>query len=141
MKINPYLNFNGQAEEAFNFYKSVLGVEFLGDIYRMEGSPGMENLKEEEKNLVMHAALQVGDTLLMASDIVPSLGHKLELGNHIYLTLHVDSRAEADRVFQGLSEGGTAEMPMADMFWGDYYGCLKDKFGVGWMISYHEAKG
>jgi len=136
-RLHPYLNFDGNAEEAFNFYKSVFGGEFEGGIHRMSSAPGFENLTEEEKNRVMHVGLKVGKVYLMASDIIPSMGHKLVQGNNNYISISADSREEAERLFEGLSEGGEIEMPLEDQFWGDYYGSFKDKFGVHWMISYN----
>src|SRR5690606_9109213 len=96
LKLNPYLNFDGNTEEAFNFYKTVFGGEFAGGIMRMSVAPGTENLPEDEKNRLMHVSLPLdnGQTL-MASDIVPSMGHKLNQGNNIYLSLHPDSKEEA----------------------------------------------
>src|SRR5690606_29526188 len=116
----------------------VFGGEFAGGIMRMSVAPGTENLPEDEKNRVMHVSLPLenGQTL-MASDIVPSMGHKLNQGNNIYLSLHPDSKEEADRLFNALADGGTVEMPMADQFWGDYFGSLVDKFGIGWMVNYN----
>jgi PhnB protein len=138
MKVNPYLNFDGKAEEAFQFYQSVFGGELF--IQRMNQAPGTEGLPEEEKQLVMHVCLPISDgQMIMASDIVPSMGHKLNVGNNNYISLMPDSRAEMDRVFNGLSEGGSIEMPLADMFWGDYFGSFTDKYGVGWMLS-HSSK-
>lgn len=137
MKVNPYLNFNGQAEEAFNFYKSVFGGEFSGNM-KMKEAPGTEKLTEDEQNLTMHISLPIGkDIVLMASDIVPSMGQKLLKGNNNYISLHPDSRTEADRLFNGLSVGGEIEMPMADQFWGDYFGSFTDKFGICWMINFN----
>lgn len=137
---NPYLNFDGKTEEAFNFYKSVFGGEFMGNgIMRMKDTPGCSemNLTEEEKNRVMHVSLPLANgQVLMASDIIPSMGHKLTVGNNNYICLSTASREESDRIFNGLSKGGVVEMPMQDMFWGDYYGSFKDKYGVCWMISY-----
>ncbi|MGN6212136.1 VOC family protein [Parafilimonas sp.] len=135
-KLNPYLNFDGKAEEAFTFYKSVFGGEFRGEVFKMGNAPGCENLPEVEKNRVMHIALPVGNDLLMASDIVPSMGHKLIEGNNNYVSIFPDSREEADKLFNGLSAGGQVEMPMADQFWGDYFGSFTDKYGVKWMINY-----
>ncbi len=135
-KLNPYLNFDGTAEDAFNFYKSVFGGEFVGGVMRMGDAPGTENLPEDEKRRVMHVALPVGGDLLMASDIVPSMGHKLTVGNNNYISIFPESREEADRLFGALSQGGTVEMPMADQFWGDYFGSFQDQFGVYWMINY-----
>lgn len=140
-KLNPYLNFDGNAEEAFNFYKSVFGGEFKGGINRMSDAPGTENLSAEEKNRVMHIALPIaGGDMLMASDIIPSMGHKLVKGNNNYISLFPESREEADRLFNGLSAGGNIEMPLDDMFWGAYYGSFEDKFGVHWMINYEKGE-
>lgn len=137
-KLNPYLNFDGNAEEAFNFYKSVFGGEFAGGIMKMSGAPGTENLPDDEKERVMHVSLPLDNNqTLMASDIVPSMGHKLTQGNNVYLSLHPDNKEEADQLFNALAEGGNVEMPMADQFWGDYFGSLVDKFGIGWMVNYN----
>jgi len=140
-KLNSYLNFDGNAEEAFNFYKSIFGGEFMGGVMKMGEMPGAENVPESEKNRVMHVALPItGGDLLMASDIMPSAGHKLIVGNNNYICISPESREEADRLFNGLSAGGEVEMPMEDQFWGDYFGSFKDKFGVCWMISYNSGK-
>jgi PhnB protein len=137
MKANPYLNFDGYAEEAFIFYKSVFGGEFTGNM-KMKDAPDGDKLPKDEQNRVMHISLPIGDNIfLMASDIMPSMGHKLIKGNNNYISLHPDSKAEADRIFNGLSAGGEIEMPMADQFWGDYFGSLKDKFGICWMINFN----
>lgn len=137
-KLNPYLNFDGTAEEAFNFYKSVFGGEFRGGIFKMGNAPGTENLSDEEKNRVMHIALPIGADVLMASDIVPSFGQTLTVGNNNYVSVFPDSREEADRLFNGLSAGGTIEMPIEEQFWGDYFGSFIDKYGIHWMINYNE---
>ncbi len=135
MKVNPYLNFDAKAEEAFKFYQSVFGGELF--IQKMGDAPGTENLPDEEKNLVMHVSLPIGDgQFLMASDCVKSMGHVLNPGNNNYISVSPDSRDEATRIFNGLSEGGTIEMPLDDMFWGDYFGSFKDKYGVCWMINF-----
>jgi PhnB protein len=134
--MNPYLNFDGTAEAAFTFYKSVFGGEFL-TIAKMTDAPGTENLPENEKNRIMHISLPIGNNLmLLASDIVPSMGHKLVEGNNVHICLSPESREEAERLFNGLSAGGVVEMPLADMFWGAYYGNFKDKFGINWMVNY-----
>ncbi len=139
MTLNPYLNFDGNAEEAFRFYQSVFGGELM--IQKMSAAPGTENLPEAEKNRTMHVSLPVGNgQSLMASDIVPSMGHVLHVGNNNYISISPGSRAEADKLFNGLSAGGTVEIPMADMFWGDYFGSFTDKFGVRWMINFHNPK-
>ena len=133
--LNPYLNFNGNAAEAFSFYQSVLGGEMF--LQKMSDAPGAEDLPANEKDYAMHVSLPVGSNVLMASDCLESQGHKLVVGNNNYISLSPDSREEADHIFNGLSAGGTVEMPMADMFWGDYFGSFKDKFGVQWMINFN----
>ncbi|MCE7063921.1 VOC family protein [Dyadobacter sp. CY326] len=134
-KLNAYLNFDGKSEEAFNFYKSVFGGEF-SSIQRMSDMPGAEQLAENERTRLMHIALPIGNgDVLMASDTVPSMGHQLTIGNNFYVSVFAESREEADRLFAGLSVGGEIEMPLADMFWGDYYGSFHDQFGIGWMIN------
>ncbi|MGK9119141.1 VOC family protein [Olivibacter jilunii] len=137
MKLNPYLNFDGQAEEAFKFYQSVFGGELF--IQKMSAAPGGENLPDHEKNYAMHVSIPIGEgQFLMASDCLKSAGHQLNVGNNNYICITSDSREEADRLFNGLSAGGKVEMPMADMFWGDYFGSFEDRYGVRWMINYNE---
>lgn len=138
MTLNPYLNFDGNAEEVFRFYHSIFGGEFF--IQKMSDAPGMENLPEEEKNRAMHVAISIGSQHLMASDILPSQGHVLNQGNNNYISITSDSREEADRLFAALSEGGKVEMAMADMFWGDYFGSFVDKYGICWMINVPSKK-
>jgi PhnB protein len=139
MTLSPYLNFDGNAEEAFRFYQSVFSGELF--IQKMGQAPGMEHLSESEKNRTMHVSLPIGNgQYLMASDCLPSQGHILRQGNNNYISITPDSRAEADRLFNGLSAGGTVEMPMEDMFWGDYFGSFVDKFGVCWMINFCNPK-
>ena len=136
-KLNPYLNFDGTCEKAFNFYKSVFGGEFKGGIMRM-GDVDMAGIKlsDEERNLVMHVSLPIGDEVLMGSDVFGDQSESFVSGNNNYICISVDSRKEADRLFNELSAGGKVEMPMDEMFWGAYYGSFCDKFGIYWMISY-----
>jgi PhnB protein len=145
-KFHPYLNFAGNTEEAFNFYKSVFGGEF-GMIMRfgeMQEQPGCESpseLSDEDKTKIMHIALPIGDgRMLMATDSLESMGQKLVVGNNNYIYLECENRGEADRLFNGISAGGTIEMPMGDTFWGAYFGCFADKFGVKWMVSYDQSQ-
>jgi PhnB protein len=136
-RLHSYLNFAGNAEEAFNFYRSVFGGEF-SSVVRFKDLP-MEgvSIPEGDQDKIMHIALPIGeDNILMASDILPSLGQKLVQGNSVYISVHPTSKKAADRIFTALSEGGEMEMPIADQVWGDYYGSLKDKFGVMWMVNY-----
>jgi PhnB protein len=139
MKLNPYLNFNGNAEEAFRFYQSVFGGELT--LMKMGDAPGAENLSESERSMAMHVSIPIGaDQYLMASDCTGQAGVQLQFGNNNYIAVSPDSRDEADRIFNGLSPGGMVEMPMADIFWGDYFGSFKDKFGVYWMIIFENSK-
>ncbi len=140
-KLNIYLNFAGNTEEAFNFYKSVFGGEF-SFVVRFKDMP-MEgvNIPKEDENKIMHISLPVGrDNVLMATDSLESLGQKLMQGNNVYISVHPESKDEADRIFNALSAGGTIEMPISDQLWGDYYGSFKDKFGVQWMVIYTYPK-
>ncbi|MBI5304155.1 MAG: VOC family protein [Chloroflexi bacterium] len=141
-KLNTYLNFAGNTEEAFNFYKSVFGGEFTS-LVRFKDMPmeGMQIPKADE-NKIMHIGLPIGKSdVLMASDTLESFGQKLNLGNNVRLSLHPESKAEADWLFNALSAGGVIEQPIADAPWGDYYGSFTDKFGVQWMVDYVRPKG
>jgi PhnB protein len=136
-KVHAYLNFDGNPEEAFDFYKKVFGGEFSSAV-RFKDFPveGMEVPKADE-NKMMHISLPIGDdAILMASDTLPAFGQKLVQGNNVYVSLHPTSKEEAGRLFNALSEGGEVEMDIADQVWGDYYGAFKDKFGVQWMVNY-----
>ncbi len=139
-RLNSYLNFQGNTEEAFNFYKSVFGGEFTG-IMRfkdVEDLPGKEHLSEKDLNGIMNVTLPVGDNILMGTDSLESMGQHLKEGNNVSLSLHPDNKEEADRLYKELSKGGQSTMPMMDMFWGDYWGMLTDKFGIQWMVNYHK---
>ncbi len=139
-KLNPYLNFAGNTEEAFDFYKSVFGGQFTSLVRFKDMPMGGVRIPKEDQNKILHVALPVGrDNVLMASDALESLGHTLVQGNNLYISIHPESKEEADRIFNALSAGGTIEMPMADQPWG-YYGSFKDKFGVCWMVNYTYPK-
>lgn len=134
--VNPYLNFPGTAEEAFNFYKSVFGGEFQM-IQRFKETPEASKFAESEQNKIMHISLPLGTgNILMASDISESMKDTVKLGNNFYIALSADSKEESEKIFNGLSSGGTIELPLQDTFWGAYFGMLKDKYGVKWMVSY-----
>jgi PhnB protein len=143
MKIHAYLNFEGGTEEAFRFYEKVLGGK-LTEIHRFGSMPAQDGfeLTPEQKKFVMHVGLQLQDgQMIMASDMLPGMGPARVEGNNFSLSVHPDSREEADRVFKALAEGGTVTMPMADQFWGDYFGSLTDRFGVNWMVNYSPVTG
>jgi PhnB protein len=137
--VSTYLNFSRNTEEAFTFYKSVFGTEFSGNIARFSEVPPQEGqppVAEADKNLVMHVALPIlGGHVLMGTDAPESMGFTVTQGNNVYISLQPDTRAETDRLFNALSEGGKVEMSLQDMFWGDYFGSCTDKFGVRWMFN------
>ena len=138
--INPYLNFNGNTEEAFNFYKSVFGGEFLA-LMRFKDNPDCGQMSESDKERIMHIALPIGKSdAIMATDSLESMGQRLTIGNNFYIALAPDSKEEAERLFNGLSTGGKIEMPLQDMFWGAYFGSFTDKFGVQWMVNYDKER-
>ena len=138
MKINPYLNFYGNTEEAFNFYKSVFGGEFAM-VQRFKDTPGCENLPPADWDKIMHMALPIGpDNVLMATDALDSMGQSLTVGNNFSLSISTDSEEETNRVFNALSAGGKATMPPEKTFWGSYFGMLTDKYGIQWMVSFDE---
>lgn len=144
-RVSTYLNFPGNTELAFNFYKKVFGTEFnggglkrFGDITPPEGMPPMS---EADKKLIIHAELPIlGGHILMATDAPESMGFKLEYGNNTHINLEPDSRAETKRLFEALSEGGKVTMELQDMFWGAYYGSCTDKYGINWMFNFTDRK-
>jgi PhnB protein len=138
--INPYLNFPGNTEEAFNLYRSVFSGEFI-TLQRFKDTPEAGKMPAEDGEKIMHIALPVGKgNILMATDALESLGQKLHTGNNMYISLTADSKEEADKIFNGLSAGGKIEMPLQDTFWGAYFGIWADKFGVQWMVNYDYPK-
>jgi PhnB protein len=135
-QINPHINFNGNAEEAFNFYKSVFGGE-LAKIMRFKDLVSAEfPVAENEANKIMHIALPIGKNILMANDVPEILGRVNENENRSKISISAESRAEADKLFIGLSAGGTIEMPISDSPWGSYFGMFRDKYGIEWMIDF-----
>jgi PhnB protein len=142
-KVSTYLNFPRNTEAAFIFYKSVFGTELVeGHFMRFSDIPpteGMPPIPDEDKNLVMHCGLPIlGGHLLMGSDAPESMGFRVTQGNNVYINLEPDTRKETERLFKALSEGGTVEQELQDMFWGDYYGSCTDKFGIHWMFNCSE---
>jgi PhnB protein len=140
-KLHTYLNFAGNTEEAFNFYRSVFGGEFTSLVRFKEFPMEGVNIPKEDEDKVMHVALPIGEgNVLMATDTLQSLGQQLVQGNNVYISVDPSSKEEADRLFNALSDGGEVESPIADQAWGDYYGSFKDKFGVMWMVNYSPPK-
>jgi PhnB protein len=137
MKIHPYLNFPGTAEEAMRFYEKCLGGK-LTEVHRFGNMPGAEQLPEAARKRVMHVGLELpGGFMIMASDTMEGMGPPHVAGTNMTISIHPSSRAEADRYFGALAEGGQVTMPLADQFWGDYYGSLTDRFGIQWMVNFH----
>lgn len=134
--INPYLNFNGNTEEAFNFYKSVFGGEFLA-IQRFKDLPDGNQLTPEEAEKIMYISLPISNGyILMGADSLESGVQTSTQGKNFYISVRAESKEEADRVYKGLSENGKIEMHMQNTFWGAYFGMIADKFGIQWMINY-----
>jgi len=134
--INPHINFNGNAEEAFTFYKSVFGGEFARITRFKDLSSPEFPVAEKEANKIMHIALPIGKNILMANDVPESLGRVDENENRSKISISAESREEADKLFNGLSVGGQIEMPIADSPWGSYFGMFRDKFGIEWMVDF-----
>jgi PhnB protein len=134
--INPHINFNGNAEEAFNFYKSVFGGEFAKIMRFKDLSSPEFPVAENEANKIMHIALPIGKNILMANDVPESMGRTNENENRSKISISAESRDEADKLFYGLSAGGQIEGPIGDSPWGSYFGCFRDKYGIEWMVDF-----
>lgn len=141
VRVSTYLNFPGNTEAAFTFYKSVFRSEFVGegmqrfgDLPTMEGQPP---ISESLKNMIIHVELPIlGGHILMGTDAPKEMGFTVEKGNNMHINLEPNSREEALRIFNALAEGGKVIQPMQDMFWGAYYGSLTDQFGINWMVNF-----
>ncbi len=137
---NVYLIFNGNCEEAFNFYRSVFGVDF-GYLGRFSDMPESEQSKVSEayKNQIMHVSMQIGNSVLMGSDCGEEFSPQFVQGNNFSVSINTESREETEKLFGGLAQGGAITMHLNSTFWGDYFGMLTDKFGINWMISFNET--
>jgi len=138
-QINPHINFNGNAEEAFTFYKSVFGGEFT-KIIRFKDIAGPEfPVAKKEENKIMHIALSIGkNNRLMANDVPEIMGKTNENENRSKIVVSTESKEEADKIFNGLSVGGQIEGPIGDGPWGSYFGCFRDKYGIEWIVEFDE---
>lgn len=137
-RVNTYLNFQGQAEEAFAFYAEVFGTD-VTMLSRFSDMPAMAagGMTDAERDLVLHAELPIAaGHVLMATDLLRSMGQETRIGNNTTLCVDVDSRKDADRIYTALAEGGSEGSPMADMPWGDYWGVVLDRFGIRWMVNH-----
>lgn len=134
--INPYLNFMGKTEDAFNFYKSVFGGRF-SIFQRFRDVPGGEKMSESDQEKIMHISLPIGkNNVLMGTDALESMGQSLTTGNNFYISVSPESEEETDEIFNRLSAGGEITMPLSKAFWGAYFGMLIDKFGIQWMVNF-----
>lgn len=141
-RVSTYLNFMGQTEEAFNYYASIFGTRISGEVFRMgDMAPGTEGpeLTEAEKKLVGHVELPIlAGHVLMGTDVLESLGHELKVGNNVTINLEPDTRADTDRLYAALSDGGSESTGMQQMPWA-YWGCTLDRYGIRWMFNCYEA--
>lgn len=134
--INPHVNFNGNAEEAFNFYKSVFGGEFSRIVRFKDLASDDFPVAQHEENKIMHIALSIGKNFLMANDVPEIFGKTNENENRSKIVVHAESKEEADKIYNGLSVGGQVEMPISDSPWGSYFGMFRDKYGIEWMVEF-----
>ena len=135
MSLNTYLFFDGNCREAFEFYRSVFGGEFLALQTFGDGPPDM-NVPEAEKDRIMHVSLAVGSSVLMGSDSCSAFGPPPAMGTNFAISIDGESREHCDEVLAKLSDGGTVKMPMQETFWGAYFGNWTDRFGIDWMVNY-----
>jgi PhnB protein len=135
-QINPHINFNGNAEEAFTFYKSVFGGEFAIIMRFKDISSPEFPVTEKEANKIMHISLPIGKNVLMANDVPESMGKTNENENRSKISISAESKEEADRLFNGLSVGGQIEVPIGDSPWGSYFGMFRDKYGIEWIVDF-----
>jgi len=134
--INPHINFNGNAEEAFHFYQSVFGGEFAKILrFKDMSMPGFE-IPEKEANKIMHISLPIGKNFLIANDVPDFLGRVNENENRSKISITAESKEEADKLYNGLSAGGSVEMPIGDSPWGSYFAMFRDKYGIEWMVEF-----
>lgn len=138
--INPYINFNGNAEEAFNFYKSVFGGEFASVVRFKDLENAGVHVSENEADKIMRIVLPIGSSLLIANDVPESMGRVSENENRSKIAVTAESREEADKIFKGLSVDGTVEMPMDESPWGTYFAMFRDRYGIEWTVEF-DANG
>lgn len=139
--INPHINFNGNAEEAFGFYKSVFGGEFARVVRFKDLASSEFPVAAKEENKIMHIVLSIGkSSMLMGNDVPESMGRTNENENRSKIVINAESKEEADRLYNGLSSGGQIEYPMGDSPWGSYFGCFRDKYGIEWIVNFDSKR-
>jgi PhnB protein len=134
--INPHINFNGNAEEAFTFYKSVFGGEFARVVRLKDLASAEFPISEQDENKIMHIALPIGSNVLMGNDVPEFIGKVNERENRSKISISAESKQEAEKLFSGLSADGEIEVPIADSPWGSYFGMFRDKYGIEWMVDF-----
>ncbi|MCY4413158.1 MAG: VOC family protein [Caldilineaceae bacterium] len=135
MTLSIYLNFNGNCRQAFDFYRSAFGGDYITISTFGEGPDDM-GMPEDELDRIMHVSLPIGDSVLMGSDTSAAFGPPHQAGNNFSVSCHPKSREETERLFAAISAGGTVTMPLDDMFWGSYFGACVDKFGIPWQFNH-----
>lgn len=142
-RVNTYLNFMGNTEEAFDFYRTVFGTQYTSPMIRFKdfpSDPNMPALSDDEANQILHVELPIlAGHVLMGTDMLASMGHQLRIGNNTTISLETDSKEEIDKLFGALSEGSSDTTGMQDMPWGAYWGTCLDRYGVRWMFSFTET--
>lgn len=136
-QINPSINFNGNCEEAFRFYASVFGSEFSAIVRFKEIANDAFPIPEAEADKIMHIALPIGQNMLIGNDVPEVMGKVNEMENRSKIVINTETKEEADALFNGLTAGGTIEVPISDSPWGTYFGMFRDKYGIEWMIDYN----
>lgn len=140
--VNPYLNFPGNSEEAFKFYQSIFGGEL--SVNRFKDTPESGKIPAADQDKMMHIALFVDKSpFLMATDVLESMGQKLQMGNNIHLSVFTSSEAETSRIFDAFAKKGKVTVPLAKQFWGDFFGMVTDQYGIQWMVTFssqHHSK-
>lgn len=134
--LNPHINFNGNAEEAFTFYKSVFGGDFAKLIRFKDLEIPEFNFGDHEANKIMHIALPIGPNVLLGNDVPEFMGRTNENEHRSKIAIGAESREEADRLFNGLSVGGHVEFPIGESPWGSYFGMFRDRYGIEWMVNF-----
>lgn len=134
-RLDPYLNFNGNTEEVFDFYKRVFRGEFT-KLMRFGDMPGGEKMSPADQAKILHVALPVGDNILMGTDALDSMNQKISVGDNMSISITLDDESEATRIFDALSEHGDVIMPLSKEFWSELFGICRDPFGVQWMINF-----
>jgi PhnB protein len=135
IRLDTYLNFNGNTEEVFNFYKKVFNRDFI-KLMRFSDMPGGEKMSNSDRAKILHVALPVGDNVLMGTDVLESMNQRIVAGDNISISITLDDETEATRIFDALSEDGDIIMPLGKEFWSELFGICKDKFGIQWMMNF-----